>query len=184
MANKQTWLDEGLTVLAELGLTALRIDRLAERLHLSKGSFYHHFAGITGFRLDLLAYYEAKCTTMYIDAVETHSHLGPSEKLSLLQDLVLRDDQFGPDIEVVMRAWAAQDDDARATQQRIDATRIGYLRSLLREMISDEQEATDTASMIYLLLIGAQHVLPATTSTELGRLYDLTLGRTGRKVIK
>ena len=52
-------MDEGLRVLAAEGAPAVRIDRIAARLGLSKGSFHHHFAGADGYKRDLLALYEA-----------------------------------------------------------------------------------------------------------------------------
>ncbi|MEV0081899.1 TetR/AcrR family transcriptional regulator [Saccharopolyspora sp. NPDC050642] len=45
MSGKQDWLDAGLEILADQGVPALTIDRLATKLGLTKGSFYHHFGG-------------------------------------------------------------------------------------------------------------------------------------------
>ncbi len=52
--SKQAWLDEVLRTLADEGAPALRIDRLAGGLGLSKGSFYHHFDGMAGYKDALL----------------------------------------------------------------------------------------------------------------------------------
>ncbi len=57
---RDRWLDLGLDVLATDGLGALRIDPLAARLGLSKGSFFHHFASAAAFRSALLERYEAE----------------------------------------------------------------------------------------------------------------------------
>ena len=85
----------------------------------------------------------------------------------------------GPDTEVALRAWAAQDDDARATQERIDTVRQAYLRSLLEQALGDREDAAGTAQIICLLLIGAQHIVPALSPAELGRVFDLTMRRVG-----
>ncbi len=45
MGMRERWLEEGLEALLEGGTEALRIDGLAERLEVTKGSFYAHFAG-------------------------------------------------------------------------------------------------------------------------------------------
>lgn len=177
MATKKTWLNAGLTTLAEHGATGLRIDSLAASLGLSKGSFYHHFAGISGYRLDLLAHYEAELTTRYIDVVEAEAGLGPREKWSRLLEAVLAEEGDQPNVEVAMRAWAAQDDDARVTQQRVDATRIAYLQSLWLQITGDDLKAADMGRMLYLLLIGAHHVVPPLTASEMRRLYEVTLVR-------
>ena len=95
VATKNRWLDAGLHLLSQEGIAALRIDRLAAALTLSKGSFYHHFAGISGYRLDLLDYYEDRCTTSHIRAVDAAGNLSPSDKLDRLRQVVIADDEWG-----------------------------------------------------------------------------------------
>jgi len=180
VATNKRWLDAGLQLLSQEGITALRIDRLAAALTLSKGSFYHHFAGISGYRLDLLDYYEDRCTTSHIRAVDAAGDLSPSEKLARLRQVVIADDEWGPELDIAMRAWASQDDDARAMQERVDATRMAYLESILLERTGDPHEAKDTSRLLYLLLVGSYHVLPALSISELDRLYDFVLDTTAK----
>lgn len=177
-------LDAGLEVLAEDGATAVRIDRLASRLGLSKGSFYHHFPGISAYRLDLLAHYEQRCTLRYIDQVEAHEDLSPRQKLALLQSAVLADDRDGPELEIAIRAWSAQDDDVRATQERVDATRVAYLHRLWEGITGDAARAADLAQLTYLVLVGAHHVVPALAATDVARLYDLILTRFDQEALR
>ena len=42
------WIQAGFALLAEGGPNALRLDRLCERLEVTKGSFYWHFADMRG----------------------------------------------------------------------------------------------------------------------------------------
>lgn len=175
MSSKEAWLNEGLAVLSELGVSSLRIDRLAERLKLSKGSFYHHFAGISGYRLDLLSHYEGKYTDRYIDEIEAQPGLSPRAKYDQLQRAVLSEDGGRPDLDLAIRAWAAQDDDARLMQARVDARRIEYLTTLWEEITGDHEDAVDMGRLIYLLLIGAQQIVPSLSSDELSRVYDVAL---------
>jgi len=77
---------------------------------------------------------------------------------------------------VAVRAWAAQDDDVRTTLERIDRTRLAYLTGLFAEEVGPGDEATLRAQQVYLLLIGARHVLPALSREEIRRLYDWVLG--------
>ena len=48
------WVQAGFAILAEEGITALKIDRLCSRLAVTKGSFYWHFADIAGYRAALI----------------------------------------------------------------------------------------------------------------------------------
>lgn len=178
-------MDEGLAVLAEHGVAALRIDRLAARLGLSKGSFYHHFAGMPGYRQALLEHYEASRTTHYIDLANAASGLDDSTdgtaadpagvaraRLRRLQDLVVAGHGASSDLEVAVRAWSALDPEARATMQRVDATRLGYLRDRWTEITGDPALAADVARLTYLVLIGAEHLAPPLPAADLARLFD------------
>ena len=48
------WIQAGFALLAEGGPNALRIDRLCERLEVTKGSFYWHFADMRAYRAALV----------------------------------------------------------------------------------------------------------------------------------
>lgn len=158
--------------LAELGAPGLRIDRLSTRLGLTKGSFYHHFDGIIGYKHDLLAHFERQCTTAVIDVVEDDPLLDAVGRLRRLMNVVLSDVQDKlAQLEVAMRAWALQDPDAHAVQARVDATRLVYLRRLCQQVCADRRVARDVAQMMYLLLVGAGHVVPPASVAELRRLW-------------
>ena len=172
---RERWLHEGLTVLAEIGAPALRIDRLADRLAMTKGSFYHHFDGLAGYKSELLAYYGELSTMRYIEAVESEPNLGPREKLNRLMTLALHSpDDEGP-LEIAFRAWAQQDPDVHEAQRRIDAIRIDYLRDLCRELGLPPRRALDIARVLYTVLIGSGHIVPPLEPAELRRLWLMTL---------
>lgn len=173
MATRQDWLRAGLDVLAAEGVPALTIDRLTASLGLSKGSYYHHFRGTGGFRTALLEYFEAQFTARLIDTVEQDPDAPAAAKLSRLLELVLADPDSA-ELEIAVRAWALQDPEARATQERIDSRRTEYLRKLCRGL--DQVEDPDRlARLLYLVLIGAEQVLPALPSGELRDIYALIL---------
>jgi AcrR family transcriptional regulator len=47
------WVQAGFAILAEEGMTALKIERLCSRLAVTKGSFYWHFTDIAGISRNL-----------------------------------------------------------------------------------------------------------------------------------
>lgn len=175
MTPHERWLREGLTVLAEHGAPALRIDRLAERLGMTKGSFYHHFDGLAGYKSELLTYFGELSTMRYIEAVESVPNLTPRQKLNRLMTLVLRSPDHEGLLEVAFRAWAQQDADVHEAQRRIDATRVDYLRDLCRELGLPSRRALDMARVLYTVLIGSGHIVPPMAPAELRRLWSLTL---------
>ncbi|MBO2447527.1 TetR/AcrR family transcriptional regulator [Actinomadura barringtoniae] len=174
MASTNDWLDAGLEILATEGAPAITIERLTERLGLTKGSFYHHFKGMGGYKTGLLAHLEEVTTTRYIELTEQDPEAPPMVKLQRLRDLVVGMEREGPDLEVALRAWAQQDAEVRALQERIDARRLDYLRALWTGLTGDPEEADQVAKLLYLVVIGAGHLIPPIPKTELGVLFELT----------
>ncbi|WP_406860647.1 TetR/AcrR family transcriptional regulator [Streptomyces sp. HUAS MG47] len=177
-ANKRDWLETGLGVLRQDGARALTVERLCDELDLTKGSFYHHFKGITGFRTDLLAHYEAEHTSRFIAEAETAGD-SARERLQRLQDLVLDaeggDGGGGEDIDSAIRSWALQDPEAHAVQERVDRARVAYLRALWQGLGGPEADVEPMARLLYLVLVGAQQVVPPVTAAQLREVYALAL---------
>src|SRR5215510_439365 len=48
------WIQAGYTLLAEDGLQAIKVDRLCDRLGVTKGSFYWHFSDMAAYRAALI----------------------------------------------------------------------------------------------------------------------------------
>ncbi|MBA3368394.1 MAG: TetR/AcrR family transcriptional regulator [Geodermatophilaceae bacterium] len=175
MADNQQWLDAGLAILEKQGAKALTIERLAEQIGLSKGSFYHHFGGMPGYKTALLAHFEATYTTQYIDAVERDLTADAITKLRALIDLVCEEGE-DQSIEVGLRAWALQDPEVYRAQERIDRLRGDHVRGLWLEFSGDEAQADLIGRLLQVLLIGAEQVLPPVPQGELRRLYEFVLG--------
>ncbi|MBB5077455.1 TetR/AcrR family transcriptional regulator [Nonomuraea endophytica] len=173
MANRQDWLDAGLVILAEHGAPGLTIERLMARVGLTKGSFYHHFKGMPGFRTALLEHYEATMTTRYIETAVAGDP-APEEKIKRLLELVVKESASDP--EVAIRAWAMQDQDVAAMLRRVDHTRIEFLRTVWQERSGDPAASEVMGKLLYLILVGANHMLPPIGGQELRALYAVVLG--------
>ena len=113
--TRQRWLDEGLVVLAEEGEAGLRIDRIATRLGLTKGSFFHHFDGAPAYRAALLAEYERMTLGALADAIEarrggdTREHARVADRA---RDVAASETIRRPGLDLAVRAWAASDPEA------------------------------------------------------------------------
>ena len=173
MVTRREWLEAGLELLAAEGAPAVTIERLTGKLGVTKGSYYHHFTGTAGFRTALLEYFEAQFTTRLIDSVEREPGAEPWAKLQHLLKLVLSDPDSAR-LEIAVRAWALQDAEARAAQERVDRTRTDYLRELCRGLKADV-DADRLAQLLYLILIGSEQVLPPVPTSELREIYAMTL---------
>ncbi|MGW0069288.1 TetR family transcriptional regulator [Streptosporangium sandarakinum] len=175
---RDRWLDEGLKVLAEEGAAGIRIDRIAARLNLSKGSFHHHFDGADGYKKELLAHFERLSVEALENAIsEVGESAGPRTVLARLTKLVGSDDTglYRPEVETALRAWATWDADVRAVQTRLDEARLAALQRVWRPAAAGDEEARTAALLPYLLAVGATVVFPPVGPDRLRDLYELLL---------
>jgi AcrR family transcriptional regulator len=173
VVTRTEWLEAGLELLADEGAPAVTIERLTGKLGVTKGSYYHHFKSAAGYRTALLEYFEAQFTTRLIDTVERAPDAEPWAKLQRLLKLVLSDPDSAQ-LEIAVRAWALQDAEVRAAQERVDRTRTAYLKELCRRLKADV-DPDRLAELLYLILIGAEQVLPTVRNDDLREIYAMTL---------
>ena len=151
-------------VLAEEGVPGVRIDRIATRLGLSKGSFFHHFDGVAAYRSALLERWEGQALHDLADAPPQAILEDLAARVGTLVDLRL---------EVAVRAWAFQDPEAAAAQERVDLARLAMLESIWSRIIDDPARARTAALLPHLLVIGATVALPATSREDLESVFGL-----------
>jgi AcrR family transcriptional regulator len=153
--TKQDWLEAGLVVLGAGGAAALTIDRLASRLGVTKGSFYHHFENYQEYKEHLLAFWEQGSALNVIEfpqVAETPS--------ALVGRLLASLDELSPYPEIAIRAWALQDEVVRAYVERIDVSRIAQAQRWFRAVAADDEQALLMARLLHITLVGSYTVLP------------------------
>ena len=142
----------------------MRIDRIAARLGLSKGSFFHHFDGIAAYRRALLERWESTAVR----------DLGDEAPQALLEDLAARVGSLVDlRLEVAIRAWAFHDPEAAAAQERVDLARLAALEAVWGRMVDDPDRAHTAALIPHLLVIGASVALPATSKSDLEAVFGM-----------
>ncbi|WP_330229123.1 TetR/AcrR family transcriptional regulator [Nocardia sp. NBC_00508] len=178
--SKRDWLDAGFAVLAEDGARALTVERLCADLGLTKGSFYHHFRGMSGYRTDLLEHFETEYTGRYIAEAE-RVDAPARDKLARLRSVILADHETEHALEIAMRAWAMQDPEVYQLHQRVDQRRVDYVESLLRDVGEYCDESEPLARLLYLALIGAQQVIPPLPAQDIAEMYAFVLRMATKK---
>ncbi|KAA9158988.1 TetR/AcrR family transcriptional regulator [Microbacterium lushaniae] len=180
-AARDRWLDEGLRVLAEEGAAGLRIDRVAARIGLSKGSFHHHFDGAEAYQHAVLECFERLCIDALNDAIagqgEAGADLAPREILARLTALIQPHDGglYRPRLEVAVRAWATTDAEARTVQARVDEARVRALQNVWRPLVDSDDRAHAAALLPYLVAVGGAMAMPPIDAEELKGLFELLL---------
>ncbi|MGD0641925.1 MAG: TetR family transcriptional regulator [Roseiarcus sp.] len=148
--GKREWIDAGLHALSEDGVEAVRVERLAAMLHVTKGSFYWHFKDRRTLLEAMLETWRSRATNAIIDEVEAKGG-GAIARLRTLSTIVSRIDGR---LDRAIRVWAGQDEMARAALDEIDRRRLDYLASLFAELSFAPREAVARARLVYHALIG------------------------------
>ncbi|MGC2942227.1 MULTISPECIES: TetR/AcrR family transcriptional regulator [unclassified Brevibacterium] len=175
---RQRWLEAGVAALSEEGsAAAVRIDRLAARLGLSRGSFYHHFAGAEDFKLALLDHLRDEQVTTFAGVAadgRTGDARGAKEaSVTLISRLgAARSDLRRPRLEAALRAWALTDSDAARTQASIDENRLESIRAIWRQVTDDEEEVRLAALLPYVIAVGSAAIMPPLSDDDLHRLFE------------
>jgi AcrR family transcriptional regulator len=156
--GRQDWIKTGLAVLAESGVEAVRVEPLAKRMNVTKGSFYWHFKDRNDLLNSILAEWVELDTNSVIDQV---NQLGadPKTKLLRLLELAIADNGLNPEladgsIENAIRAWATNDPKVAAVLAKVDQQRLDYTKKLFLEIGFSGPEALVRARLAYYSLVG------------------------------
>ena len=150
-AGASDWISVGLALLGQAGIEAVRVEPLAAKLGVTKGSFYWHFKDRDALHMAMLEAWRADTTRNVIARVEAES-AGKSERLKLLIGLATRNTGLAR-LEIAIRAWAKIDQRV-AGGGEIDRQRMDYVASLLRDLGIEPRTARLRAKLLYLALIG------------------------------
>jgi AcrR family transcriptional regulator len=177
VSGRSRWLDSGLEVLAAEGPRGLKIDRLVQRVGLTKGSFFHHFTGAAAYQTALLERLEADANTALDEASASRPTMEPQQVLEELTGRIGRPGSglWRPELEIALRAWSFTDDEVRQTQSRIDRRRLAALETIWRQLEPDQQQARIKALLPYLVAVGASMSSIVIDAEELQQVYELLL---------
>ena len=156
--GRQDWIHAGLTVLAEGGVDAVRIEPLAKRMKMTKGSFYWHFKNRNDLLDAILAEWVELDTNGIIQQVN-QLDTDPKTKLLYLLELAYAENDFMPGladgrIENAIRAWAKSDQKVAELIAQVDQQRLNYTKGLFLDIGFSEAEAMVRARLAYYALVG------------------------------
>lgn len=149
----ETWVALARSTLVESGIEAVKVDRLAKALGVTRGGFYHHFAD----RADLL--------DRLLRSWQTSVHFlppGPQPKdpaqalqaINALGDHLIAEKEYDPGFDMALRAWAHADPKVAAAVEQSDTQRIHGLRHIFAALGCEPQEASIRARVFYFHQIG------------------------------
>lgn len=158
--TRDQWIVAGLEALAEQGEPGVKIDVLAKKLNISRGSFYWHFQDRGEFLASIVTEWRRITTTRVHEDLMRSSTLTPLQKLKRLQSLSMTG-QFwvpGGKLERALGQWATYDAFVAEILGKVHAERIHFIEGLFRELGQDHPAAR--AKLFYSYLVG-RHYLDA-----------------------
>lgn len=153
--DREAWIAAATDILAEEGLAGLRVESLAKRQQVTKGSFYWHFKD----RSDLLEAVLQAWKEGRIQDIVKQTRAEPGAELAQLHYLIelysASRNRRGMLIELAVRDWAQRDPVAARVVGEVDRRRLDCARELFLARGLSGQEATSRSLLLYAYVFGA-----------------------------
>lgn len=171
--GRKDWIKQGLKVLGESGVEAVRVEPLAKLMNVTKGSFYWHFKNREELLEALLQEWVNIQTEGIIQQVDRKDGDAKS-KLLYLFELAIEDDGK---VENAIRAWATNDVKAANILSTVDSHRLEYTRDLFLQVGFSRIDAMVRARMAYYTLVVGEFTVGTRMNRE-ERLVEARLQHT------
>lgn len=152
--DRQAWIKEGYTRLAEDGVAGVRVEALAKRLAVTKGSFYWHFRD----RQDLLDAILSDWREGRIRDIRKQTRSEPGRErdglLHLIEVYGTARNRRGIRIELAIRDWARRDEKAASIVAEVDAIRLRCAAELYLACGFSQAEAASRCMLLYAYVFG------------------------------
>lgn len=147
--SRDDWTAVGLTHLGEVGVDKVRVDRIANELGVTKGSFYWHFKDRNELLGLIVDGWETRHTEDVIRSAEA-SGPDPRERAVRLWTITRADPSIRA--ELAIRDWARRDEQVASKVRRVDDRRLRYVESLLSELGVQSHEISARSLLLYSLV--------------------------------
>lgn len=165
--SAELWLDAAYAVLVEAGVEQVKVRTLADRLGLSRTSFYWHFADREALLAGLVARWQGQNTGGLLARAEAEAATVTEAILNVF-DCWIDAELFDSRLEFAIRTWALNDPALEATLRAADTVRMAALAGLFGRFGYPADEADIRAHTVYLTQIG--YISMRTTEPLLPRL--------------
>jgi AcrR family transcriptional regulator len=143
------WVRAALEIMASEGIGGVRIPRLCERLGVTKGSFYWHFADLDAFLAAIADQWEAGEGTFRLD-----------HELSIDALVGAFVDHRLSRLERAMRDWARTDERAKSAIRASDERAFAKLVTVFESLGFDHADADVRAKVLFYAGVGFGDVGP------------------------
>jgi AcrR family transcriptional regulator len=152
--DRENWIESGIDVLARDGLGGLRIEVLAKRCGVTKGSFYWHFKDRQDLLTAMLEYWKEG----RIRDIEKTTSVTPGREREQLHFAIevygASRNRKGMAIELAVRDWARHDPQAATFVEAVDLYRLECTRKLFVATGMTDAEAKSRSLLLYACVFG------------------------------
>ncbi|MBE1529923.1 AcrR family transcriptional regulator [Sphingopyxis sp. OAS728] len=149
----EDWIAAGQRMLVDDGIAGLKVDRLASRLGVSRGGFYHHFGDRDDFLDRLIVHWEATCRFLP-DALPPAKPGQAAAWLDATIDRLIEADGYDYHFDLAMREWARTDKRVAWAVERADRERLETLGKFFEAIGYQGEHAATRARIFYYHQIG------------------------------
>lgn len=165
--SRDDWLDAAFAAVVDGGFDAVRVLTLAERLNVTRGSFYWHFADHAELITALLQRWQAR--EIELDkGMQQKDGPDPAKDLEEILEIALA--HAGPKLEnmvfeLAMRALARKDEAVAQMLVQVDEARMAlFEQKFLRLTGGDALKSAELAGLFYLAVVGGNQALSRPTT--------------------
>ncbi|WP_170782943.1 TetR/AcrR family transcriptional regulator [Ruegeria lacuscaerulensis] len=151
--TRDDWLNVAMDVLISDGVEQVKVMNLAERMAVSRSSFYWYFKSRQELLDALLAKWQATNTAALIAQSELPAATITAAVCNV-QRCVVNSELFDTALDFAMRDWARRSGKVRRMLDQSDARRLAALRAMFIRYDYDETEAETRARVLYYMQIG------------------------------
>jgi len=152
--ERHDWLDAALDALYEDGIESVKVEPLARRLGVTKGSFYHHFQDHPELLVAMIDRWRAVQEGLLMRFASARAE-DPHTRLADIMDFIQAKDSRH---DVGVRSWALTNPYARQALQEIDRSRLRLVEQIFESMGFEADAAKLRARLIYFYQVG-EHTL-------------------------
>jgi len=159
--TRDNWLDEAFKAVVAGGFDNVKVLAIAEKLKVTRGSFYWHFTDHADLVGSLLMRW--KLAQLELDEkLKSHRSDDPIQDLEFVVDAAFN--QAGSELENLLfeqalRALSHLHAGAAQLLVEVDAERINLFESKFLAIVKDKAKAHDLAALLYLAIVGGYQAL-------------------------
>jgi AcrR family transcriptional regulator len=175
--KRDDWLDEAFRAVVEGGFENVKVLTLADKLKVTRGSFYWHFADHSDLISSLIKRWK-ETQIAFNDRLRASQTHEPLKDLDSVLDAAFV--QAGEKLENLrfeqaLRAFGHHHTEAANLLIEVDEARVAMLQGKFKVVVKDDKKARDLAALLYLAIAGSYQALSRPINPPNIQVYLRTL---------